>query len=219
MARHILSHIPKGQGCAPAALAKALDTLGIEVKEPAVASFCEEGAAAGLLVRSKNPRGTALYGVPDAAGAPSTPPETLTVKPQQGGVQVDLEKSSLLAILAAAALSCASVKDGQLVLEPDLVRMGRVDLAQSEVVRSLRSASPAFDAAAKTVLERRGQVIVHRGLTVLRVEDVGLRALILRKFGSAVRELDGGYVAVLSSHLDEILALTKREGFAARRLP
>lgn len=219
MARHILNHVPKGLGCGPASLAKALDALGIEVKEAAVSSFCEEGAAAGLLVRSKSSRGTVLYGVPDPAGAPSRPPVTLTVKPQQGGVQVDLEKSSLLAILAAAALSCASVKAGELVLEPDLVRMGRVDLAENEVIRSLRSASSAFDAAAKTVLERRGQVIVHRGLTVLRVEDVGLRALVLRKFGSAVRELDGGYLAVLSGQLHEILALTKREGFAARRLP
>jgi hypothetical protein len=144
----------------------------------------------------------------------------LFVSPHGKGVRVDLERSAVDAVLEAAAVAQASIEGAQLTLAPDLVRLGRAaeKLGKSRTVDTLRAASPVFEEAVRQVLARHGQVIVHRGLAILRVEDVGLRALLGRRFAPAVRELAGAYLAVLPGHLDELLALTRKEGYAVRRI-
>jgi hypothetical protein len=221
MARHILRHLPPGHGCTPAALTEALDSTGFAVKHADVALFCEEGMGAGLLRRWKRPgAGEALFWpagpVQDTAEA-----SALVVAPRARGVRVDAGRSSLLGVLAAARISRASISEGALVLEPDTVAMGRAwDAGEcGPALAALRARSPSFDAAARRVESRRGQVILHSGLAVLRVTDAGLHALIRRRFGAAVREAGAEYLAALAGRVDEIVAFANKEGYVARRLP
>src|SRR2546426_3563711 len=145
MAHHILGHLPPARACAPAVLTAALAATGFDVDHADVALFCEEGLGAGLLRRFKRPTGESLYAL---VGPPPVLDEavTLVVVPQARGVRVDVHRSSLLGVLEAAAASRASISGGTLVLEPDLVRMGRVwdRLERSPALAALRTRSPAF---------------------------------------------------------------------------
>lgn len=44
-------------------------------------------------------------------------------------------------------------------------------------------------------------------------------ALIGQRLADATRAIDGRHVACLAGRLDEVLALARKEGFAARRSP
>jgi hypothetical protein len=221
MSHHILRHLPPGHGCTPAALTEALASTGFAVRHADLALFCEEGMGAGMLRRLKRP------GAAEALFWPAGPPQNaaeasaLVAVPHARGVRVDASRSSLLGVLAAARMSRASISGGALVLEPDPVAMGRAwDACEcGPALAALRARSPSFDAAARRVESRRGQVVLHCGLAVLRITDAGLHALIHRRFGAAVREAGAEHLAVLAGRVDEIVAFAKKEGYVARRLP
>lgn len=219
LARHLLGHLPSGRGCTADALSQALRALGAEVKAMDVAAFLDEGLATGALTRHPRPRAEPLF-----AAAPPVAPTSggaLALTTAGGTVTVDLERSALMAVLEVAPGARATIAGGALRLEPDPVGLGRhwSELAGSASLATLRAASPAFDAAARLVEERRGQVQVHKNLTLLRIEDVGLHALLLAKFPGQVRELSGRHLAVPSGKAAELVALAAKQGFVARRLP
>ena len=158
-----------------------------------------------------------------ARARPAAPVEggAIVVAPHQGKLRVDLQRSPALCVLEAAASARATMASGELLLEADPIRMGKSwgALGSTPSMAALRAASPAFDAAARQIEERRGQVLVHRNLAVMRVDNVGLHALLRSKFPSEVRQLSGRYLAVLEGKVGELLALAGKEGFVARRLP
>lgn len=217
LVHHILSHLPAQHGCTPTALARALKDLGVHEppSENAVREFCEEGVAAGLLLRSGQAH-DALY----AAAQPTADREqVLTVTAHSHGVRVEVTQSAFLPMLEACAISHAEMAAGSLVLQPDPVNMGRLwtTMATGQVMQALRAASKAFDATARQIEERHGQVVVHRGVVPLRIDDVGLRALLCQRFPEAVRSVGGEFLAVLEPHVDDVLAAAKKEGYVARR--
>ena len=129
-------------------------------------------------------------------------------------------ESGLGPLLQAASVAHVSIAEGGIVLDPDPVRLGRAwHLCGPSVRASLVAASRAFRDAAELVERRGGQVVVHQGLSLLRIEDAGLFALFGQRFAEAVRPIDGRYLACLSGRLDEVLALARKEGYVARRLP
>jgi len=221
VARHALGHLPPGRGCTPQALSQALASVGLRVKPSTVSSFCEEGTMAGLVRRYPRGAGEALYRLEEAVEPPHAEEAHLVVRPERGGVRVDGRASDLLLVLDASRASRAQVVDGALLLEPDVVRMGRAwgEIGKSAAMATLRAASRAFEEAAGTLEGRRGQVTVHRGLTVLRVDDVGLRAAVRSRFAGSVREVAGEYLAVLRASAEDVLAFARKEGFVARRVP
>jgi hypothetical protein len=145
---------------------------------------------------------------------------TLQLTATAKGVAVAPAGSGLVPVLQAASVARAAIADGAIVLAPDPVRLGRGwhELPPS-VQADLVAASPAFRDAAARVERRRGQVIVHEGLTLLRIEDAKLMALIGQRFADATRVIDGRHVACLAGRLGEVLALARKEGYAARRSP
>ncbi len=219
-ARHVLGHLPPRQGGTAEALANALGALGIGVEASAVAAFCGEGTAAGLVRRFPRPRGEPLYVVAEPPEETPEGEDGLVAFAQGSGVRVEERPSPLLSLLEAARVSRARVLDGALLLEPDLGRMGRAwsELSEGRTMAALRAASPAVEEAARAVEARRGQVRVHRGLAVLRLEDAGLRAAVRTRFPGAVLEIEGAYLAVLRGSLEGVLAFARKEGYLPRRL-
>ena len=219
MAHHILAHLPADHACTPKTLAKGLAGLGIQVSPASVADFCAEGTAAGLLLRFPVPNGDSLYAAPDPQANPPANDETIALAPHRGGVRVDVKQSSVIAVLRAATIARTTIDDGALVLEPDPVRLGR-SWDDPDTVRAatvLGAVSPAFASAARQVTERHGQVVVHQGLAVLRIADVGLLALLRTRFPAAVREVGRRHLAVVRERLEDVLAVARKEGFTPRR--
>lgn len=159
-ARHIVAHLPSGQGCATSQLVRALRRLGLAAADSDLASFCEDGSSAGFLARGPGHHGDPIFRAELPGTAEDEGEGTLTVTPMVNGVAVDLQQSDPLAVLQAATFSRSSVRGGQLVLEPDSIRLGRTfeELGASASLRALRAVSPAFDAAARRIETRDGQL-------------------------------------------------------------
>ncbi len=218
MTVQILESLGPDKGVCIEALTAALTGLGLKVKALEVESFLEDGVTAGFLVRLGKRGAAPLYGIAKAPAVPTR--ETLCLTTSAVGTLLVPDESGFVPLLQAATVARITLKDGALVLEPDPVRFGRAWLDLSEFVRTaLTEGSPAFRDAAALVEKRAGQVVVHRGLTVLRVEDAGLHALLVQRMGECVRPLDGRHVACIAERLAEVLAFTRKEGYVARRQP
>ncbi|MBI5488147.1 MAG: hypothetical protein HY905_12510 [Deltaproteobacteria bacterium] len=219
MAHHILAHLPADHACTPKALAKGLAGLGIQVPPASVADFCAQGTAAGLLLRYPVSNGEALFAAAKQPLAPPANDEALALAPHRGGVRLNVKDSAVLAVLRAATVARATIDDGEMLLEPDPVRLGRAwdDADTVRTATALGAVSPAFASAARQVAERHGQVVVHQGLTVLRIADVGLLALLRTRFPTDVRELGHRHLAVVRERVDDVLAAARKEGFTPRR--
>jgi hypothetical protein len=215
---HILGSLPPATACKPSVLAAELVTLGFETTPEEVMTFCDEGHQAGLLTRWDRPTSEPRFRTVETAGHPVR--TSLELEPARSGGCVALPGSGLLPVLGLAAVAHTTIENGELRFEPDPIRMGRVwrDLP-AEFVAKLRAASTAFDQAARLIAERDGQIIAHRGLSMLRVDDAGLRALLCQRFADDVRSVDREYLACVSDKLDQLLAFAKKEGFVARRMP
>jgi hypothetical protein len=214
---HILASLPQGKACSASVLAEELVGLGFETTLDEVATFCDEGHLAGFLVRFSRPKGEDLIRAAEASPLPVR--TSLELKPVIGGGCAAAPGTALLPLLQLGTVAHAAIENGELRFEPDPIRLGRAwsDLP-AELVAKLRTTSASFDQAARLIAEREGRVVAHRGLSVLRVEDAGLRALLCQRFADDVRSVDREYLACVSGKLDELVAFAKKEGFVARRM-
>ena len=213
-AEHVLSHLPPGHGIGADALAGALWRLGLAVKIGDVPRFCEDGFRAGFLVRSET-----LHAAAEVAGLPREEAE-LAFEPTDDGIRIDLERTALAPLFEVAAASQVRVEGAELLLEPDPVRLGRVwaRLSGSNVIRALRSGSKAYEKVIRQVEDRHGKLLLHRGLLLVRAEDIGLRTLLAERLGGQVLGLGGPYLCLPRALMGEAEALAKKEGFTARRV-
>ena len=85
-------------------------------------------------------------------------------------------------------------------------------------MREVRAASPEFAKAVEHVEKRRGKLISHEGLLVLRVDDPVLRAVLSHRFGDDLRPLGGPYVAAPRALAPQLEELVRQEGFSPRRV-
>jgi len=218
LALQLLGSLAPATACTADALTDALVELGFELKPPAIRSFLDDGVAAGFVLRFDRSHHDPLFRLSPAA--PASTRETLELAASAKGARVVPAASGLGPLLQAASVAHASVADGAIVLEPDPVRLGRGWHRCAPSVRaSLVAVSRAFRDAADLVERRGGQVVVHQGLSLLRIEDAGLYALLGQRFADAVRPIDGRHLACLAGRLDEVLALARKEGYVARRTP
>ncbi len=228
-ASHVLAHLPPGEGVTVADLAKALARLSCRLPEPELHRFCEDGRQAGLLLRRGTARGDRSAGgaleqdpcfraLPEASVLADQ--ATFAFRGEAGGVRVDLEASAVAPLLELAAVSRARKARGELLLRPDLVRLGRAApwLDSFPALGEARAACAAFDQAVRQVEKRHGEIVLHDGLLVLRIDDLGLRTLLLHRLGDALRELGGAYLAAPRGLAKKIEKLVRKEGFAARRV-
>ena len=82
----------------------------------------------------------------------------------------------------------------------------------------MRASSPAFDRALDRVERRHGRLLVHEGLLLLRIEDLGFRTLLAHRLGGSIRSLGGVYLAAPRGLAPEVEKLARKEGFAPRRV-
>lgn len=214
---HILGSLPPATACTPSVLAAELVGLGFEATPEEAMTFCDEGHVAGFLARWDRPKSEPLFRATETVPHPVR--TSLELGPARTGGCVVLPGTALLPVLELGAVAHAAIENGELRFEPDPIRLGRAwrDLPPEFVTR-LRTASTAFDQTARLIAEREGQIIAHRGLSVLRVDDAGLRALLCQRFADDVRSLGRGYLACVSGKLDQLLGFAKKEGFVARRM-
>jgi hypothetical protein len=216
-AEHILNHLPAGRGITAAALSSALESLQLSLSEEEAERFCEDGCRIGLAVAGGGGNSRSYATARDAA---SQDGGELGFSADEEGIDADLEHSGMDALLELAALSKAQVRRGRLRLSPDLVLLGRAAarLASLASVARVRASSDAFRAAIEQVEERHGKVLLHEGLLLLRVEDLGLRTLLSHRFGSDIRALEGPYLAAPRRLGAELEKVVRKEGYSPRRV-
>ncbi|MBW1688850.1 MAG: hypothetical protein JRS35_27795, partial [Deltaproteobacteria bacterium] len=216
-AMHIFDHLPEGEGITVQSLTRALKRLAMKTAESELARFCEGGCQAGFLVRG-GPADLPCYRAAPDAGIDEVD-QPLLFTADKDGIQADLDRSGLDSLLKACGISRVAVAGGTLRLEPDMVRMGRqAEKLDSAEVGRLRAASAAFDRALRHVCSNRGKMIVHEGLTVLRVDDLGLRAQLCRQFRARIRQLNGPYLAIPRALAADVERFARKEGFVPRRV-
>jgi hypothetical protein len=217
-AAHILSHLPERRGCTLQALEQGVFRLGLKIGAQDLAQFCVDGWQAGFLARGgvqDNP----CYAATPLAGRPTDEPHAFS--PDAQGISVDARQTDLEALFEVTRISRAEVSGGRLRLVPDIIRMGRAAarIEASRAIAEVRRLSPAYDSAARHVLERRDKLILHQGLALFRAEDLGLRTQLLHRFSGRIRVLSGPYLASPRELRDDIESFCRKQGFVPRKLP
>ncbi len=217
-ALHILSHLPEQHGCTLQALGRGVVRLGLKVNPRELAQFCDDGWQAGFLRRGGAPDNP-CYAAASAAGRSAAAP--LGFAADAHGIVADDVGGDLEGCLDLALVSRAERSDVKLRLVPDTMRMGRsaARIEASRAIAEARRLSPAYDSAARHVLERRGGLILHEGLALFRVDDLGLRTQLLHRFHGRIRPFSGPYLASPRELRDDIENFCRKQGFAPRKLP
>ncbi len=213
-AAHILAHLPPGTGLTPDDLRAALARLGRKTSEADLARFCRDGTDARLLLHEDG----CYRAVPVDAFAVADGP--LAFRADDQGVEVDLAESGLGALLELASVSRAAPAGDRLRLVPDPVLLGRAAdrLDGLAALRSVREASSAYERAARDAVGKHGKLLLHEGLLVIRVDDLGLHTLLAHELGAGARTLGGRHLAVPRGLALRVEKLVRREGFSPRRV-
>jgi len=217
-AAYILAHLPPGEGITVRGLQAALSSIGYAVSEEKLTSFCQDGYEAGLLVRRSDGNRTCYAAGAGAAAASEDEP--LVFRVDDHGVEVDLDRTSLQPLLELASVCRVQPAKKHLHLSPDIVLLGRAApcLGRFSTLKKVRASSPAFDRALVHVERVQGKLILHEGLLVLRIEDLGFRTLLSYRFGDNIRVLTGPYVAMPRGFAAQAEKLARKEGFSPRRV-
>lgn len=213
-AEHVLSHLESGRGVTVNDLRAALSRIGRPVSASDLTRFCEDGHEAGFLAEERG----CYCALPDRGDAEGD--EALAFRAEKRGIEVDLERTGLGPLLELASVSRVEPAAGALRLIPDIVLLGRAAarLGSLQALSRVRGSSPAFEQAADHVERRHGKLIVHEGLVVLRVDDLGLRTSLSRRLSAGVRALGGPYLAAPRGLAEQVEKLIRKEGFSPRRM-
>jgi len=217
-AAYILSHLPPGEGITVRGLRAALSGIGYAVSEEKLTSFCQDGYEAGLLARRSDGHKTCYAAADGAAAAPEDEP--LVFRVDDTGIEVDLERTGLQPLLELASVCRVQPAKKHLHVLPDIVLLGRAAprLRRFSTLQKVRASSPAFHKALAHVERAQGKLILHEGLLVLRIEDLGFRMLLSHQFGDNVRVLAGPYMAMPRGFAGQAERLARKEGFSPRRI-
>lgn len=202
----ILAHLPEGQ-CCPITQLQTRYHHRLPDEKSALSTWIAQGVAMGLLTE----HAAGLVATP----LPPDPP--LAWINRLDGIAIDIDRSGIGPILSLAPLCRARIEKSQLLLSPDVARMGRAITVLPALLEQLglRGRVPAFDQAMARLTAQHGQVRVHEGLAVLQVRDEGLLTVLSRD--RDVRVLGGGFLAVPEANVDAVLAQARKLGYAARR--
>ncbi len=190
----------------------------MKVNPRELAQFCDDGWQAGFLRRGGAPDNP-CYAAASAAGRSAAAP--LGFAADAHGIVADDVGGDLEGCLDLALVSRAERSDVKLRLVPDTMRMGRsaARIEASRAIAEARRLSPAYDNAARHVLERRDRLILHEGLALFRADDLGLRTQLLHRFHGRIRSISGPYLASPRELRDDIENFCRKQGFAPRKLP
>ncbi|MBI4861139.1 MAG: hypothetical protein HY815_12910 [Candidatus Riflebacteria bacterium] len=215
---YILHHLPEGHACSAAALHQGLKLLDIDLPEPEIETFLDEGVQAGLVTRTRAATDRCYAGVPAREITAGDRPLAFTK--DAVGIRIDLERTGLAALLDLAGVSRVVAAPSGLLLVPSIQLLGHhhSHLATLVDLPAVRERSAPWDRAVKHVLEHHGKTVLHKGLVVLRIEDLGLRTQVGHRLGSSARSLGGPYLVLPRALLARVEELVRKEGFSPRRV-
>jgi hypothetical protein len=217
-AGYILSRLPAGHGCSVKALRAGLMRIGIEASEKDMIRFCDDGYQAGFLVCGGTDAAPAYAALSDDPAPDSDGP--LAFAAEQRRIRVDLQQTGLGPLLELTAVSQVEIDKGEMRLVPDVIQMGRAGphFESIPALAEVRAFCSAFEQAARHVQQNHGKTILHEGLVVLRVDDLGLRTQLLHRFDDQIRSLGGPYLAIPRGLSQQVEDFARKEGFAPRRV-
>jgi hypothetical protein len=169
---------------------------GAKVPEPR--SICAAGFEVGLLEKAEQ-AGAILYRSRGRVEtAPGAPPEDFADAQNPAEIRIRLDRISLEALQRLNEVSRVRIANGSLWAVPSLLKMSRATAATLEapVLRWLREHHAAFRSVAANIEQRRGNLIVHHGLFVAKVNDPALKVMLEKEFGAP-----GQLVALSSDHV------------------
>ncbi len=221
-AYQILRSVPHGMGISPPNLLSALEILvASPPKLDAIQQFLEDGQSSGLLsVDTKS--NEKIYRV---APAESTGKEdelhSQELECQDNEtttrIRIDLAHTSFQSLINLGQFCKLSFDSGSLYLIPDTSRMLKwFSTKGSEAWAMGRTRSQIFDRTCNLVETNFGKVILHEKVLIMRIDDIGIRALIKHNFGENVREIVEPYMVAPESLSSQIEALIRKQGYAPR---
>jgi hypothetical protein len=218
---HLLFTTEAGKGLTLSSLLSALTKLGCDPQPGKLSlfrEFLDEGVRTGFLYASGRGENTVFGGIRPQMLATDFSPPLLSMEACSGGVKLNVLESDLNSLFVLSQISRAHSTSGSLFLAPDIVRIGKsyATDARQPVWNDVRAISKDYARAFETVESRHGKLILHENISLLRIEDLGLRALIKQKFSDQIREIEDPYMALAQELKPELEAFIRKQGYSVR---
>jgi len=215
--KYILSAVPESHAIAESCLLAAFERFGCALADAERRPFVEVGLRFGFIAAVEIGRERYLVPNKESAAAPRAP--TFAGLQNAGmGVQIPLERVSLAELLLLARISMLEVTDRTLQAEPSLIHIGRVFEAvrESAAIDALLKKSPRYRKAFATVGKQAGRLVVHSGITVLKLGGPDVQAQMTNMFEHRMAPLGNGFFAVCRNDLPEMIRFAKKKGFSPK---
>jgi hypothetical protein len=138
---------------------------------------------------------------------------------EQGGVDVDLTTVPYLALEQIAAMSKIRMSAGRMTAAPHAIAMGRAfaQMHRLPLTHWLRDHAPDYRETLAAVEAQWGRQLLHHGLLLARIGDIGLRALIERALaGQDLVVLGEHHIAFPKALLPDVEKVVKKSGFVIK---
>jgi hypothetical protein len=214
--RYALSRLREDEWLAPSEVLPVWKMVLAGAKVPEPQAVCETGFQWACLEKAEQ-EGASYYRLSQQSDAEAdSPPEAFLDLRDAVRVRICLERTPLAALARLAEISRFEAAGGELWAKPNLLKISHApdrDLTDP-VVCWLREHHAAFRGTIEMVEERKGKVIVHENLLVARVNDLGLKVMLEKKFGGPGQlvALAAEYVAIPKGLLPELQSWMKKSG-------
>jgi hypothetical protein len=218
---YALSRLRQDEWLAPGEILPLWKMVVAGAKAPEPQAVCEAGFQWACLEKAEQ-EGASYYRLPRQADAEAaSPPEACLDVRDAARVRICLEHTPLAALARLGEISRFEAAGGELWAVPNLLKISHApDKALVDpVVCWLREHHPAFRSTMETVEERRDKVIVHENLLVARVNDLGLKVRLEKRFGGPGQlvALAAEFVAFPKGLLPELQSWMKKSGHVIKR--
>ena len=183
---------------------------------------CRAGWRWGYLARQEVD-GVTYYRRAEKKTEPDTAPQYYLYAPNDRYLIVNLETipyQKLEYLDQISDLRNADVSGPCLAASPNLIKMGRSlrTIQEQPLTQWLREKAPAFRQALETVEQRWGKQIVHQGLIVAKVNDLGLKVQLERAFPDPRKALflPNDYIAFPRRMLTKVETVVTKAGHVIR---
>jgi len=219
--RHLLGALSANQAIQPKRLLLAFDRFNCALSDAKLEGFVDFGLRFGFLAELKIEGERFL--VPNIGQPQSSPgllPDFSALTDADDYVEVSLDELGPAELFLLASISTFEISDSTLRATPSLVPIGQEleTLRESPWLSALLKKSRAYRKAFKTVEKRAGKVLVHSGVTVLKLGGPDINAQMAHEFGNKMAPLGNDYYAISRNDLAEMVRFAKQKGFSPKTL-
>jgi hypothetical protein len=148
----------------------------------------------------------------------SSPDPWLQIPPERNNVVVDLRLIPFYQLELLNVLMNLTVKEGNLLANPALVKLSRAlpEQRQSSLSGWLAKKIPAFREVLDRVNARWGKTLLHENLLVARVRVLSLRVQLERELGENIVVLSEHFIAFPAAYRSGVEKVLKKSGFVMK---